>query len=98
MLILYEKVIISTVPAAAQITLPSSYFVNNRPIVLDVVYKPATTALIQQAKAADCYFVQGGTMLLEQGIEQFQLWQGRIAPREEMTNAIFSGVDKVDSV
>lgn len=36
-------------------------------------------------------------MLLEQGIEQFQLWNQRAAPREEMTQTIFSGVDKIDS-
>jgi shikimate 5-dehydrogenase len=51
-----------------------------------------------QAKSAGCLVVQGGTMLLEQGIEQFQQWQQRQAPRQEMTAAIFSGVDKIDSV
>lgn len=37
-------------------------------------------------------------MLLEQGLEQFQLWHKRPAPRSVMDAAVFQGVDRLDSV
>lgn len=124
-------VIISTVPANVGYTVPSELLAS-RPVVLDVVYKPASTPLLQQvswaylcggllfstsaalssycinmvnslllllqAAAAGCLFIQGGTMLLEQGLEQFELWNKRKAPRDIMSSAIFSlgGLSKID--
>ena len=35
-------------------------------------------------------------MLLEQGLEQFELWNRRRAPREEMKKAVFEGVELVE--
>lgn len=37
-------------------------------------------------------------MLLEQGIEQFQLWHQRRAPRDVMAAAVFLDVEHFDSV
>jgi len=37
-------------------------------------------------------------MLLEQGIEQFQLWHKRPAPRSVMQQAVFAGVEKLDDL
>jgi shikimate 5-dehydrogenase len=34
-------------------------------------------------------------MLLEQGIEQFELWNQRRAPRQEMSRALFNGVEQL---
>lgn len=88
------KVVISTLPAAAEFTLPER-LLHSKPVILDVVYKPARTALIMQAIASGCAYVQGATMLLEQGIEQFQIWNKRAAPRSEMEAAVFNGVEKL---
>lgn len=90
-------VVVSTVPAAAGFTLPPR-LVQHRPapVILDVVYKPARTALMQQALDADCPLVQGATMLLNQGLEQFELWNKRRAPFPEMDAAIFAGVERLD--
>ncbi len=87
-------VVISTLPAAANFTLPE-YILQNKPVILDVVYKPVRTLLMEQAIAHNCPRVQGATMLLEQGIEQFQLWNKRRAPRTEMENAVFYGLEKL---
>ena len=87
-------VIISTLPAAANFTLPE-YILQNKPVILDVVYKPVRTLLMEQAIAHNCPRVQGATMLLEQGIEQFQVWNDRRAPRMEMENAVFHGLEKL---
>ena len=91
-------VVVSTVPAAAEFTLPSNLLdepIQRLPVILDVVYKPAMTKLMQQAGAAGCERVQGATMLLEQGIEQFEIWNKRRAPRSVMHKAIFSGVEEL---
>lgn len=91
------KVVISTVPGQANITLPSN-ILEYKPIVLDVVYKPSRTSLLQQAIDMNCPIVQGATMLLEQGIEQFELWNRRRAPRDEMEKAVFDGIEKLSNI
>jgi len=90
------KVVVSTVPNAASFTLPAA-MLKSKPVVLDVVYKPARTELIKQALGAGCSVIQGATMLLTQGIEQFELWNKRKAPFVEMEAAIFGGVERIDS-
>ena len=90
-------VLISTVPASAVYEAPLEILRAHKPVVLDVVYTPARTALIEQAIYNDCLFVQGGTMLLEQALEQFQLWNKRRAPRDAMEVAIWDGVEKLDN-
>ena len=90
------QVVISTIPGQAAFTLPAGVLEGNQPVVLDAVYKPARTALLQQALGAGCYVVQGASMLLEQGLEQFELWNRRRAPREEMKKAVFEGVELVE--
>eukprot|EP01031_Cornospumella_fuschlensis_P030210 gene30210-36496_t len=77
------SVIISTLPASASLTVPTE-LLKSQPVVLDVVYEPASTVLLQQAIAADCLVVQGATMLLEQGLGQFELWNERQSPRDVM--------------
>jgi shikimate 5-dehydrogenase len=89
------KAVISTVPNAAGFTLPPT-LLRQMPVVLDVVYKPARTELLKQAQAAGCPVVQGATMLLTQGLEQFELWNKRRAPFAEMEAAIFAGVERID--
>lgn len=66
-----------------------------QPVVFDAAYKPALTSLLAQAKEAQCPYVQGADMLVEQGLEQFQLWTERRAPRDAMESAVFSKVDRI---
>eukprot|EP00639_Heterosigma_akashiwo_P037228 CAMPEP_0194708682 /NCGR_PEP_ID=MMETSP0296-20130528/1548_1 /TAXON_ID=39354 /ORGANISM="Heterosigma akashiwo, Strain CCMP2393" /LENGTH=120 /DNA_ID=CAMNT_0039605567 /DNA_START=11 /DNA_END=370 /DNA_ORIENTATION=+ len=66
-------IIVSTIPAAAEFTLPDFFFAS-KPAVLDAAYKPPKTALLAQAMDAGCPYAQGAEMLIEQGIEQFQFW------------------------
>jgi shikimate 5-dehydrogenase len=44
---------------------------------------------------AGCPVVQGATMLLEQGVEQFELWHRRRAPQDAMERAVFLGVEQL---
>jgi len=66
--------------------------------VLDVVYKPARTALVTQCVQHGLPIVPGATMLLEQGLEQLELWTRRTAPRPEVRAALLANVLASDTV
>ena len=75
------RVVISTLPAAANFQLPDWILEQPvLPIVFDVNYKPYQTNLLSQAEKAGCPVVRGSEMLWEQGVGQFELWTGRTAP------------------
>ena len=59
-------------------------------------YKPAETALLLQARAAGCGVAQGASMLVAQGVAQFQQWTGRVAPVPAMRAAVFEGVAELE--
>jgi shikimate dehydrogenase len=58
-------------------------------IVYDVVYKPVTTRLLEEAKYAQAQIVYGHEMLIEQGAKAFEIWTGMNAPRNAMKKALF---------
>lgn len=58
-------------------------------IVYDIVYKPITTPLLENAKYAEAQIVYGYEMLLEQGAKAFEIWTGISAPRDAMKKALF---------
>lgn len=60
------------------------------PAVMDIVYSPAETRLLKEAKQVGCKTVGGIYMLLFQGVAQFELWTGRKAPVEVMKEALFT--------
>lgn len=56
--------------------------------VMDAVYRPVETRLLREAAAAGARTVDGGWMLLYQGVEAFEHWTGRDAPVEAMNRAL----------
>lgn len=62
---------------------------KNYSVVFDVVYNPAETLLLKQAKAAGCKTVSGFEMFVEQGAEQFRLWTGREPPIKLMQKTVW---------
>lgn len=62
--------------------------VTDRHLVADLVYNPAHTALLQQAKAAGAATLGGLGMLLYQGAIAFELWTGEEAPVDVMRRAL----------
>ncbi len=56
-------------------------------IVLDMVYNPHETLLLQRAKEQGRTIIHGSEMLLEQAACQFEIWTGESAPRSVMKNA-----------
>ena len=98
------RVVISTLPAAANFVLPEWMLGSDRerPIVFDVNYKPYNTKLLLQAEESGCNVVRGSEMLWEQGVGQFELWTERAAPYRVMKmvvleNCIEKKEDAVDA-
>jgi shikimate dehydrogenase len=56
--------------------------------VYDMVYQPAETKLLADAKAAGCRGANGLGMLLHQGAAAFEIWTGQTAPRDVMRRAL----------
>ncbi len=61
---------------------------SERNVVMDIVYKPLHTELIQRAKAAGAKTIHGGRMLLFQAARQFELYTGKTAPLGVMDEVI----------
>jgi shikimate 5-dehydrogenase len=49
-------------------------------IVFDLVYAPAETPLIAQARASGCWTIGGIEMLIAQAEKQFEIWTGAAPP------------------
>ena len=56
-------------------------------LVVDLVYNPETTPLLEAAKAAGASTLGGLPMLIYQGAEAFEMWVGRKAPIDVMKAA-----------
>lgn len=59
-------------------------------IVADVVYSPAETKLLKEAKECGCQTFSGLGMLLHQGAEAFRLYTGLEMPLEEIRQLLYS--------
>ncbi len=57
-------------------------------LVYDLVYNPAETRLMREAKTAGVQAIGGLEMLIAQGAEQFRIWTGMEAPVQEMRAAV----------
>jgi len=60
--------------------------------VYDLIYRPAETPLLREAKAAGCRIANGLGMLLHQGAQALEIWSGKPAPREAMRRALENNV------
>jgi shikimate dehydrogenase len=67
--------------------LASPEVVGRFPSVCDLIYQPAVTPLLRDARAAGCRTMNGLGMLVYQGALSFQLWTGRKAPIAVMMRA-----------
>jgi 3-dehydroquinate dehydratase/shikimate dehydrogenase len=56
--------------------------------VLDLVYNPAETRLLQMARAQGIPAISGVEMFVHQGARQFEIWTGKPAPVEAMRAAV----------
>jgi len=64
----------------------------NFQVVMDIVYAPLATRLLQEAGRAGCQTIDGLAMLLYQGAAQFELWTGQQAPVEVMRQSLLTSL------
>lgn len=64
----------------------------NCKVVMDMVYRPLHTKLLQLAAAKGIRAISGVEMFLAQGIAQWQLWMGSPAPLPAMRDAILKAL------
>lgn len=57
-------------------------------VVYDIVYRPISTDLIENARHAQAIVVYGYEMLVEQGARAFEIWTGLPAPRDAMKKSL----------
>jgi len=56
--------------------------------IMDIVYSPPVTRLLDAGIRKGCNTIRGVDMLFYQGVKQFEIWTGKLAPVEVMRNAI----------
>lgn len=61
-------------------------------LVVDLIYHPPVTPLLEAARAAGCVAVNGLGMLIHQAAHQFRLWTGEDPPLEVMSAAAASAI------
>jgi shikimate dehydrogenase len=63
-------------------------------VVMDIVYKPVRTRLVEAASRRGATVVHGGRMLLHQAAAQFELYTGYPAPLDVMDDALRRGLSE----
>jgi shikimate dehydrogenase len=59
---------------------------------MDIIYNPIKTRLLEAAEAKQCRTINGVTMFVFQGAQQFELWTGQKAPVEVMHQAVLEAL------
>lgn len=77
-------------PHADQSPLADGRGLHDRMVVMDTVYNPSRTLLMQQARCAGARAVNGLGMLVYQGARSFQIWTGTWPPVDVMLQAVRS--------
>jgi 3-dehydroquinate dehydratase/shikimate dehydrogenase len=63
-------------------------------LVYDLVYNPAETKFLREAREASCPTLDGLVMLVAQAAEQFKLWTGAAPPEDVMRKAAERGLKR----
>lgn len=69
-------------------TMIDANFLPKHSLVFDIVYNPAMTPLLKAAKKRKLEILHGYTMLLQQGVLQFELFHNKPAPVKVMEKAL----------
>lgn len=63
-------------------------------IVMDMIYRPRTSELLEQARAKGIETISGLEMFLAQGVAQYEIWTGERAPEALMRRAITTALTR----
>jgi shikimate dehydrogenase len=89
--ILINATSVGMVPHIEKSPLPEG-IVSRFKVVMDIVYAPMKTRLLQEAELNGCIIINGLEMLLYQGVAQFELWTGISAPVPVMREALIGAL------
>jgi 3-dehydroquinate dehydratase/shikimate dehydrogenase len=67
-------------------------------IVMDMVYRPRETELLQLARRKGIEIISGVEMFLAQGFAQYEIWTGERAPESAMRRAVISALDREEKI
>ena len=81
--ILINTTPIGMTPHADDMCLPITALDKNM-VVMDIIYTPLKTRLLREAEKIGCTCIDGLSMFVYQGAEQFTLWTGQKAPVDIM--------------
>lgn len=88
------KILINTTPVGMIPNIDCSpipkHYLEKDMTVMDIVYHPLKTKLLQDAEALGCKTIDGVSMFVYQGAFQFELWTGISAPIDIMKQAVLS--------
>jgi 3-dehydroquinate dehydratase/shikimate dehydrogenase len=73
-------VLVNTIPAGEGDVSPTAGVRLDGEIVFDLVYGPAETPLLRQARESGCLTIGGIEMLVAQAEKQFEIWTGQRPP------------------
>ncbi len=65
---------------------------NAKMTVMDIIYNPVQTRLLQAARTAGARIIDGVTMFVYQGAMQFKLWTGWEAPVDLMKKTVYEAL------
>lgn len=71
-------------PLEGKTYIPDSSYLPSNVFVCDIIYSPATTALLELASEAGCKYINGLPMMLYQGAEAFKQWTGKDMPIDKV--------------
>ena len=75
-------------------------FMRPGQLVMDAIYTPVQTQLLQDALFLGAKVISGAEMFLEQGVAQYEKYTQQKAPKEVMEQVICKhlGIDSIDAV
>jgi 3-dehydroquinate dehydratase/shikimate dehydrogenase len=92
-------VLVNTIPAGdGRDPGPMAGVALDGEIVFDLIYTPAETPLLRQARAAGCLTIGGIEMLVAQAEKQFEMWTGERPPTGVFQAAVQHGATPLATV
>jgi shikimate dehydrogenase len=91
--ILIQTTPVGMIPRKEECPIPKQ-ILRKGMVVMDIIYNPLETTLLSVARARGCVAINGLSMFVYQGAEQFRLWTGLDAPISAMTRAVEQALKK----
>ena len=93
-----EDILIQTTPVGMnphkdQCLIPE-HLLKESMVVMDIIYNPPETRLVKIARKRGCRTINGLSMFIYQGAEQFRLWTGINPPISAMKRAVKEALGK----